>query len=70
MGLPLKALLPVALLLRSALAGADEVCTYVPSPNILQNPSFESGTLSGWTKGGTYVPTIINGGAADGDYYL
>lgn len=70
MGLSLKTLLPVVLLGSSALVGADEVCTYEPSPNLLQNPSFETGDISGWAKGGIYLPTVISGGAADGDYYL
>lgn len=70
MGLSLKALLPVVLAWGSALAGADDACTYQPSLNLLQNPSFETGDLSGWTKAGIFQPTVRSGGAADGNYYL
>ncbi|TML74036.1 MAG: hypothetical protein E6G13_01580 [Actinobacteria bacterium] len=38
------------------------VVNYVPAPNVVQNPGFETGTLSPWTGSGAFFPVIASGG--------
>jgi hypothetical protein len=40
------------------------VSNYVPAPNIVQNPGFETGNLSSWTASGAFLPVVSSGGHA------
>ena len=34
------------------------ITTYVPAANVVQNPGFESGSLSSWTTSGAFLPVV------------
>jgi hypothetical protein len=66
-----KALLVVAALVAVLLVGAPTAF----ATNLLNNGSFETGDLSGWTSGGSGGPGVVTGpfnaysGAEDGNFY-
>lgn len=57
------------LLASSVAAEKDMTCT-TSEVNLLQNPSFESGTLSGWKSVENSMSLVSGSNAAEGDCHL
>jgi hypothetical protein len=42
------------------------VASYVPAANVVTNPGFESGSLTGWSSGGAYLPRVVTSSHSGG----